>query len=173
MAGGVLAAFVPARGVAVVFGLFSLYSAVQLALYRRVLEPSPVGVYLPTRIPLGMGGSFLAGTLSSLLGVGGGPLKVPLMNLGMGVPFKVATATSNFMVGVTALASLLTYAWRGQLPLGLAPPLVIGVFGGSALGTRLMLRVEPRTLRRLFAAVLAAVGLQMLWKGGALPWRPT
>jgi uncharacterized membrane protein YfcA len=158
--------------VAVVFGLFSLSVAAQLVLYHRMLEPQPAGVYFPTRYPLGMGGSFVAGALSALLGVGGGPLKVPLMNLGMGVPFKVAAATSNFMVGVTAAASLLAYAWRHQLPLGLASPLIVGVFGGSALGTRLLIRVEPRTLRRLFAGVLAAVGLQMLWKGGALSWRP-
>ena len=84
--------------------------------------------------PLGISGSFMAGGLSALLGVGGGPLKVPLMSYGMRVPFKVASATSNLMIGVTGAASVASYAWRGHVKLGLVSPLVVGVLAGAYRG---------------------------------------
>jgi uncharacterized protein len=173
LVGGVVAAYVPPHAVGIIFGLFCLLVGIQLWTLGRVVEREAHVRYTPVRYPLGVGGSFVAGSLSALLGVGGGPLKVPLMTFGMKVPFKVAAATSNFMVGVTAAASLVTYAWRGALPLALAAPLVMGVLLGSAVGTRLMLHVPTQTLKRLFAVVVSAVGIQMLYRGGAARWIPS
>lgn len=169
--GGLVAAFVAEAMVAVVFGLFTLFVALQMMLLRKpVQEPATAANYLPRNYPLGISGSFVAGGLSALLGVGGGPLKVPLMTYGMRVPFKVASATSNLMVGVTGAASVAAYAWRGQLNLGLVAPLVVGVLGGASVGSRLMLKLPTAVLKKLFAAVLLVVAGQMLWKGGEGLW---
>jgi uncharacterized membrane protein YfcA len=86
------------------------------------------------------------------------------------VPFKVASATSNLMIGVTGAASVAAYAWRGHVKLALAAPLVVGVLAGASVGSRLMPRVPTRVLRRLFALVLLLVATQMLWKGGEGLW---
>ncbi|MCY1045845.1 sulfite exporter TauE/SafE family protein [Corallococcus sp. bb12-1] len=169
--GGLVAAFVAEAMVAVVFGLFTLFVSLQMLLLRTPLqEPTSTASYVPTNYPLGISGSFAAGGLSALLGVGGGPLKVPLMSYGMRVPFKVASATSNLMVGVTGAASVAAYAWRGHLNLGLVAPLVVGVLAGASVGSRLMPKVPTAVLKKLFAAVLLLVAGQMLWKGGEGLW---
>jgi hypothetical protein len=105
--------------------------------------------------------SFLAGGLSGMLGVGGGFLKVPAMNLGMGVPIKVAAATSNFMIGVTAVASLFIYFARGFVQPLLAAPLALGVVAGSWAGTRTSDKAQPAMLKRVLAAILVLVAVQM------------
>ncbi len=170
VAGGVLAALLVPALVAFAFGAFSTLVALQM-IFRRPSESDertePVS---PKNLPLGIGGSFVAGGISAILGVGGGPVKVPLMAFGMGVPFRVAAATSNMMVGITAAASVVAYAVRGQLHLSLAAPLVVGVMGGGLFGAARLLQVRTVVLRRLFAVVLLAVALQMLWKGGASLW---
>ncbi|XXF80396.1 sulfite exporter TauE/SafE family protein [Myxococcaceae bacterium GXIMD 01537] len=170
IAGGLAAAHVAPALVAVAFGVFTLYVALQMLLRRARAEDEARARYVPVNYPLGISGSFVAGGLSALLGVGGGPLKVPLMNQGMGVPFKVASATSNLMIGVTGAASVAAYAWRGHLKLALVSPLVVGVLAGAWLGSRLMPRVPTRVLKRLFAGVLLVVAVQMLWKGGVGLW---
>ncbi|HLL04775.1 MAG TPA: sulfite exporter TauE/SafE family protein [Myxococcaceae bacterium] len=171
IAGGLVAAYIAPAMVAVVFGLFTLFVALQmLVLTRRAPEPASATNYVPMNYPLGISGSFVAGSLSALLGVGGGPLKVPLMSYGMRVPFKVATATSNLMVGVTGAASVASYAWRGHLRLELVSPLVVGVLAGAYAGSRVMPRVPTAVLKKLFAGVLLVVASQMLWKGGEGLW---
>lgn len=169
LAGGLVAGWLQPALLALGFGLFTLYVAVQLW-WRRNLREQEVEAYVPVRLPLGLGGSFVAGSLSALLGIGGGPLKVPLMSYGMRVPFKVACATSNLMIGVTAAASVAMHAWRGHMRLGLVAPLVVGVLGGAMLGGWAMPHVPTAVLRRLLALVLLAVAFQMLWKGGAGLW---
>ncbi|MBJ6762052.1 sulfite exporter TauE/SafE family protein [Corallococcus sp. H22C18031201] len=169
--GGLVAAYVAEATVAIVFGLFTLYVALQMLLVRAPRqEPMTAANYVPSNYPLGISGSFVAGGLSALLGVGGGPLKVPLMAYGMRVPFKVASATSNLMIGVTGAASVAAYAWRGHLDLTLVSPLVVGVLGGAVVGSRLMPKVPTAVLKKLFAGVLLGVAGQMLWKGGAGLW---
>ncbi|MCP3104423.1 sulfite exporter TauE/SafE family protein [Myxococcus sp. K15C18031901] len=169
--GGMVAALIAPAMVAVVFGFFTLYVALQMMLVRSPRhEPSTLDDYRPTNYPLGISGSFVAGGLSALLGVGGGPLKVPLMSYGMRVPFKVASATSNLMIGVTGAASVAAYALRGHLKLALVSPLVVGVLVGASIGGRLMPRVPTAVLKKLFALVLLTVAGQMLWKGGAGLW---
>jgi hypothetical protein len=170
IAGGLVAAFLAPAMVAVVFGIFTLYVALQILLVRSRCEESITTEYTPTNYPLGISGSFVAGGLSALLGVGGGPLKVPLMSYGMRVPFKVASATSNLMIGVTGAASVASYAWRGHVKLSLVSPLVVGVLAGAYLGSRLMPRVPTAVLKKLFAMVLLVVAAQMFWKGGEGLW---
>lgn len=117
--------------------------------------------YEAERLGFGSSISFLAGALSGLLGVGGGFLKVPAMNLGMKVPIKVAAATSNFMIGVTAIASLFVYFARGYLHPLVAAPLAVGVVVGALVGARTSAHVSPAVLRRILAVVLLLVSVQM------------
>ena len=117
--------------------------------------------YRPRRLGAGAGGSLGAGVLSALLGVGGGIVKVPLMHLVMGVPLKVATATSNLMIGVTAAASAIVYLLRGGIDPYVAGPTAVGVFAGALVGSRLAARIHVRLLRLLFVGVLALTAVQM------------
>ncbi len=117
--------------------------------------------YRPARLGAGVGGSVFAGLVSALLGVGGGIVKVPLMHLVMGVPLKVATATSNLMIGVTAAASAIVYLMRGGIDPLVAGPTAVGVFAGAMLGSRVVQRIDLRVLRFLFVAVLALTAIQM------------
>lgn len=109
----------------------------------------------------GFGISALAGALSGLLGVGGGFIKVPAMHVVMGVPMKPAVATSNFMIGVTAAASAFIYYTRGLIDPSLAAMIVLGVFTGTRLGTRLMTQSRPQNIRLVFAIFLGALGVFM------------
>ena len=118
--------------------------------------------YRPRRLGAGAGGSLGAGVLSALLGVGGGIVKVPLMHLVMGVPLKVATATSNLMIGVTAAASAVVYLLRGGIDPYVAGPTAVGVFAGAMVGSRLAARIDVRILRLLFVGVLALTAVQMV-----------
>ncbi len=104
--------------------------------------------------PLGLGLSYVAGSVSGMLGIGGGPIKVPMMNIFMGVPLKVATATSNFMIGVTAAASAFVYYARGDVIVAVAAPLAVGVFAGALLGSYLAARIRSRWIRWLLVLVL-------------------
>jgi len=112
----------------------------------------------------GIVGSTGAGVISALLGVGGGIIKVPLMHLVMGVPLRVATATSNLMIGITAAASAVIYIFRGQIDPFVAGPTAIGVFIGATIGSRVASRIDLRILRWLFVVVLSYTSLQMLLK---------
>jgi uncharacterized membrane protein YfcA len=110
----------------------------------------------------GIVGATGAGVASSLLGIGGGVVKVPLMHLAMGVPLRVATATSNLMVGITAAASAVIYLLHDEIDPYVAGPTAIGVFVGASLGSRLAHRVDLRVLRWLFVAVLLYTAVQMM-----------
>jgi uncharacterized protein len=114
--------------------------------------------------PLGLGfvGSLGAGVVSALLGIGGGLIKVPVMHLAMGVPLRVATATSNLMMGITASASAVIYLLRGGIDPYVAGPTAIGVFLGASLGSRVVHRIDLRILRLLFTVVLLYTAFQML-----------
>jgi uncharacterized membrane protein YfcA len=118
--------------------------------------------YRAEKLWLGGGVSFFAGVISGLLGVGGGFIKVPAMHLGMRVPIKVAAATSNFMIGCTAISSLFVYLARGYVHPAIAAPVALGTAAGSLYGTRLAKTVSAKTLKYLLAAILLGVGVQML-----------
>lgn len=118
-------------------------------------------VYRAVHLWIGWAVSFIAGLLSGLLGVGGGFLKVPAMTLGMKVPIKVAAATSTFMIGVTAIASLFVYFARGYvLPL-VAAPVAIGIALGAYAGAKSSHRISSRVLGRILAVVLVFVAVEM------------
>ena len=120
--------------------------------------------YLVDRLRLGMAGSVFAGVISALLGVGGGIVKVPVMHLVMGVPLKVATATSNMMIGITATSSAVIYLLRGEIDPYVAGPTALGVFLGASIGSRIAHRVDVRLLRWLFVAVLVYTAFEMARK---------
>jgi uncharacterized membrane protein YfcA len=110
--------------------------------------------YEPKNYPLGLGASLIAGGLSGLLGIGGGPIKVPVMYIFMNVPLMVATATSNFMIGVTAAASAVVYYRRGDILVDIAAPLAVGVFLGSLLGARLAPRIQTKYVVYLLVGIM-------------------
>lgn len=108
--------------------------------------------------------SFLAGTLSGLLGIGGGIIQVPVMNLLCGMPIKAATATSNFLIGVSAAASAWIFFRQGLIRPELAAPLVVGVLAGSWFGIRVLYRIHAARLQLAFAMLMTAVAVLMLYK---------
>jgi uncharacterized protein len=119
--------------------------------------------YRARNIPLGFGMMFGAGTLSGLLGIGSGAMKVLAMDQAMKLPFKVSTTTSNFMIGVTAAASAGIYLSRGFLDPGLAMPVMLGVLAGSMLGAIVLVRARTKYLRLVFALVIVALGIEMIF----------
>ena len=90
--------------------------------------------------------------------MGGGIIKVPVMNLVMGVPLRTSTATSNMMMGITATSSAVIYLLRDEIDPYVAGPIALGVFAGASLGSRVAHRVDVRVLRWLFVVVLAVHG---------------
>jgi uncharacterized membrane protein YfcA len=118
--------------------------------------------YRVRNLRLGLVGSVLAGVASALLGIGGGLVKVPVMHVVMGVPLRVATATSNLMIGITASASAIIYLLRGGIDAYAAAPTAIGVFLGASIGSRLAARIDLAVLRTLFVAILLYTAFQML-----------
>lgn len=165
LVGGSIAFLVDDRLLTVLFAGLLLYVAVSM--FRSVpaeAEPSEGDgpTYEVRNMRLGVAGATGAGVASALLGIGGGIVKVPLMHLAMGVPLRVATATSNLMVGITAAASAVIYLIHGEIDPYVAGPVAIGVFLGASVGSRIAHRIDLRILRWLFVAVLLYTAVQML-----------
>jgi uncharacterized membrane protein YfcA len=164
--GGSIAFLIEERFLALLFVVLLGYVAVSMLRSRAssgTAAPSESSTSYEVRnLPLGVVGATGAGVLSALLGVGGGIVKVPLMHLGMGVPLRVSTATSNLMVGITAAASAVIYVIHGEVDPYIAGPTAIGVFLGASAGSRIAHRVDVRVLRFLFVAVLLYTAVQML-----------
>jgi uncharacterized membrane protein YfcA len=118
--------------------------------------------YQVRRFPLAFLASLLAGNVSTLLGVGGGIIKVPVLTAWCGVPIRAAAATSAFMIGVTATSGAVIYYGHGDLVPELAAAAVLGVQIGSACGMRFGPRLSPRALHILLALVLFTVAALML-----------
>jgi uncharacterized protein len=183
--GAVIAGHVSTRTIAIVFGLVLLYSAYlssnkkadhpytgppdRLARLLRLNGdyPTPQGhqSYSVARVPAGFTLMFGAGTLSGLLGIGSGAVKVLAMDQAMRIPFKVSTTTSNFMIGVTAAASAGVYLARGYIDPAIAMPVMLGVLAGSWTGARVLMKTQTRALRYVFAAVIVFLGAQMIYNG--------
>ena len=117
--------------------------------------------YRVDRLPAGLGLMYGAGLLSALLGIGSGVLKIPAMDTALRLPIKVSSATSNFMIGVTAAASAGAYFMRGEIQPKIAGPVVLGSVVGALLGARLLMVVSADKLRLFFVAVLLALAVQM------------
>ena len=186
--GAYLAGIVHPRFLFILFGLILAYSAIAMLRGKRRAEgeeviPGPwarvlklkgsyfdpsVGeeiAYQPVRARIGLGLMYIAGTVSGLLGIGSGALKVPAMDLAMELPIKVSTATSNLMIGVTAAASAGVYFSRGQIDPFIAAPVAIGVLAGAFIGSKTLGRIQSHVMRNAFIIVLVVIALQMLIKG--------
>jgi uncharacterized protein len=185
--GAYLAGIIHPRWLFVLFGLILAYSAVAMLRGRRISEEErEVGpwarvlrlrssyfdhasgeeiIYQPVRARIGLGLMYIAGTVSGLLGIGSGALKVPAMDLAMELPIKVSTATSNFMIGVTAAASAGVYFSRGQIDPFIAAPVAVGVMAGAFVGSRTLGRIDSGSMRMTFVVVLVVIAAQMLLKG--------
>lgn len=120
--------------------------------------------YRVEHLPIGLAVSLVAGNLSGLLGIGGGVFKVPALHLLCRVPVKAAAATSNFMIGVTAVASAFLYYRRGEVRPALTAAVVLGVLAGSAIGSVLNQYLAGKAIKRLFAVLIVAVAVQMLYR---------
>ncbi len=126
--------------------------------------------YVGRRYPLGLAGMFVAGLMSGLLGIGSGAFKVLAMDTMMSLPFKITTATSNFMIGVTAATSSGLYWFLGYIDPLLVAATIPGVLLGSLIGTRYLNRLLSRRLRLIFTFVLIVLGVQLILKGvGVVP----
>ncbi|HEX4275777.1 MAG TPA: sulfite exporter TauE/SafE family protein [Bryobacteraceae bacterium] len=188
LAGAAAAAFVPTAGLAILLGVVLLFSAfapahkedmkpkaapdpdslgARLRLDSSYPGPGGMVAYTVRRLPLGFGMMGVAGMLSGLLGIGSGAVKVLAMDLAMGLPFKVSTTTSNFMIGVTAAASAGVYLHRGYIAPGLAMPVTLGVVVGSLAGAKVLASAGSAQLRILFRVVILALGVEMIYNGWA------
>ena len=118
----------------------------------------------------GLLGTWVAGILSGLLGIGGGAFKDLSMDLAMKLPMKVSTTTSNFMIGVTAAASAGIYFARGDVDPLIVAPVALGILIGAAVGARILLRSRNATVRKAFAVVMAVAAVEMILSSlGVLP----
>jgi uncharacterized membrane protein YfcA len=186
--GAYVAGRVAGRWLFIIFGLIMGYSAVAMFRKRHQLGGALVPAdpwadrlalhdsyydeaaeqeisYRVTRTPLGFVLMYVAGIVSGLLGIGSGALKVPAMDLAMGLPIKVSTATSNFMIGVTAAASAGVYFARGDIDPFVAAPVACGVLLGATAGSHLLGRLQSRVIRVIFVIVLLWVSAEMLIRG--------
>ncbi|WP_158821661.1 sulfite exporter TauE/SafE family protein [Granulicella sp. S156] len=118
--------------------------------------------YRVQQVPLGMALMYGAGLISALLGIGSGVLKIPAMDSALRLPIKVSSATSNFMIGVTAATSAGAYFLRGDIVTAIAGPVALGSVVGSVLGARILMRVPNDKIRLLFVVVLVALSVQMV-----------
>jgi uncharacterized membrane protein YfcA len=189
--GGLAVAFITASILSALFGLVLLYVAYTMVVRRNFMSedvPSAdnsvapdslssslansyydqnlgkVVTYKVTHVPAGLGAGFFAGVLSSLLGIGGGIIKVPVMHLVMGLPMKAAIATSAFMIAITTTVGALIYHYYGYIYPFIVAPLVVGIVIGAILGVELAQRAGGILLRRIFGAFLFLVALLMFLK---------
>jgi uncharacterized membrane protein YfcA len=167
------------------FGLFLLFSAAMMfrsrndnlatvdhpwsqALHLSGSYPDHFGkpvYYKVAQVPLALVLMFIAGALSALLGIGSGVLKVLAMDGAMKLPIKVSSATSNFMIGVTATASAGGYFLRGDVRPEITAPVAIGIIIGSWIGAKAMVRLPSTWIRKIFVVVLVIISFQMIAKG--------
>jgi len=188
LSGAYLAGHIKVKWLYIIFGVVMAYSAFMMFRKRRqelsqddIAAPwadylnlhssyydKALGCEVPYRVVrsrVGLCLMYIAGVVSGLLGIGSGGLKVPAMDLAMRLPMKVSTATSNFMIGVTAAASAGVYFMRGDIDPFVAAPVAAGVLVGAMLGSFLLGRIHGRFVRAVFIVVLLYVSLQMIWQG--------
>lgn len=185
IAGALLAVVANAGVLSFIFGLVLLAAAISMLVRRQAVvpnsepgDPDPFRLgasftdratgavvrYIPQRVPLGLGASALAGILSGLLGVGGGVIQVPMMNLLMRVPVKAAAGTSTFLVGMTAVATATVFYADGKIDATVVVPAMIGIFAGSQLGSSLTSRVKTANLVLIFVAIMLYLSISMILK---------
>jgi uncharacterized protein len=183
IAGALYGVLADPRVIYIVFGAVLVYAAVSMVVRseRRVIAPPPGApdtlrlgaafrdpaikeeiTYIPVNVGWGMGVGVGAGVISGMLGVGGGVVMVPAMNLLMRVPVKAAVGTSTFMVGITSVATAFVFYSQGFIDPTLVVPAIVGVFVGGQIGSRLTRRIRAQRLALLFALILLYLGLSLL-----------
>jgi uncharacterized protein len=185
MTGFLIASFVEPKFLYLLFGGFLFFSAVMMlkkkndqhsaknhpwsaSLNLAGMYPNENGVlsaYNVANVPLGLAAMYFAGILSALLGIGSGIFKVMAMDGAMKLPLKVSSATSNFMIGVTATASAGAYFLKGDVRPEIACPVALGIIAGSWVGASVMPRLPVKLIRQIFVVVLTIVSVQMIIKG--------
>jgi uncharacterized membrane protein YfcA len=185
LVGASLTTHLPTSLIAVIFGIVLVFSAffsgqpqqdvtpvgtpdpiaTRLRLDSTFPGPNGPQPYHVRGVPQAFGLMFAAGSLSGLLGIGSGAVKVLAMDRAMRLPFKVSTTTSNFMIGVTAAASAGVYLNHGFINPGLAMPVMLGVLLGSTLGARMLAVARTHVLRLVFALAILALAVQMIYSG--------
>lgn len=184
IAGFLLSRYVNASFLFLTFGGFLLFSALMMLKRRednraavdhpwsrrlKLAGSYPEGgswvSYNVDHVPFGLLAMFFAGVLSALLGIGSGIFKVLAMDGAMKIPMKVSSATSNFMIGVTASASAGAYLLQGDVRPEIAAPVAVGIIIGSWIGARAMVKMPSLWIRRIFVVILTIVSCQMIWKG--------
>ncbi|MBR4401926.1 MAG: sulfite exporter TauE/SafE family protein [Flavobacteriales bacterium] len=184
--GAMIAMWLPTSVVAMIFGCVLIFSAVMsvrkhdehtsvshkkdrwgqiLKLDGKYPVDNSVKSYQVRNVAGGFSLMGLAGVVSGLLGIGSGALKVLAMDIVMKVPFKVSTTTSNFMIGVTAVASAVVYLQRGYIDPVIAMPIVVGVLIGAFVGSKVLMKVRVRPLRILFSVVITILAIEMIYNG--------
>jgi uncharacterized membrane protein YfcA len=186
--GAFIGGLISSKYLYIIFGVLLLYSA--FAMLKKGKQELPQDVHMhPLAQKLRLGGEYFdkalnkkveynvdgvyggfgmmyaAGVISGLLGIGSGVFKVMAMDLFMRLPLKVSSATSNFMIGVTAAASSGVYLLRGSIDPRIAAPVALGVLAGATAGTRIMQNLKSKTIRKIFIPVLAYVSIEMIIKG--------
>lgn len=124
------------------------------------------GKYTVKNVGPGMALCTVAGAVSSMTGVGGGSIKVPLMNIYMHIPIKVASATSNYMIGITAFSGAIIYFIRGSIDLQIAAAVAVGAYIGAVIGTHIASKVNAKSIKRYMSVVFFAIAVIMLAKAG-------
>lgn len=187
--GALIALKVNANAITVVLGLVLIYSAISMLRQRRTVPPPPppdapdpwalrasyddpatrgTVEYIPQRMQTGMAVSGGAGVLSGMLGIGGGAIQVPLMNLLMKVPVKAAAGTSSFMVGLTAVATAAVFYSHDQIDPRVVVPAMVGIFTGARLGSQITRRIQTQRLVIVFVIVLAYLGISMILEAAGI-----
>lgn len=156
--GGMIALLVRQSILAVMFSILLFYTAITMILNKENGKDSnmeykhtePVGMIKYIVLAL----SFVGGNLSSLLGVGGGIVKVPIMNLILKLPIKVSAATSTYMIGITTAAGSIVYLIKGMVDYQVAAPLILGTYLGSGMGAKITTRIHSTVIKYLFIVIL-------------------
>lgn len=182
--GALLSTIAPTSFIAVLFGLTLIFSsinslrkkqehvvkessdlAVKLKLNGTYPQNGEVIAYGTKNVIGGFSMMGVAGMMSGLLGIGSGAFKVIAMDNIMRIPFKVSTTTSNFMMGVTAMASSVIYIQKGYIEPGICMPVVIGVLFGAMAGAKVLVKANPKKLRVFFAVLIFVLAINMIYNG--------
>ncbi|MCQ2079109.1 MAG: sulfite exporter TauE/SafE family protein [archaeon] len=184
IAGAMIAVYLANWVLLVIFSIVMLYSGFKMAMSpERTVTPtseemdSPMtfsypaddgttGRYTVQNNRRGMVLCTVAGAVSSMTGVGGGSIKVPLMNIYMHIPIKVASATSSYMIGITAFSGAFIYFIEGAIALDVAAAVAVGAYVGAMIGTRISEKVNAKALKRYMSVVFFAIAVIMILKAG-------
>ena len=185
VSGALISTIAPGSIIAILFGLTLIFSSLNTLRKKEehiLKDSSPLArrlklegaypdvdgreiAYGTKNVLGGFGMMGLAGMMSGLLGIGSGAFKVIAMDNIMKVPFKVSTTTSNFMMGVTAIASTVIYLQKGYIQPAICMPTMIGVLFGSITGSRILLRSNPKKLRLFFSIIILLLAFNMIYNG--------